>query len=924
MDQKKMLDTNLLSRFAKNAYRRMHAGDNATLAAAKSYADTKAATGAGGSEMLHFKEVVTDVRTLKSWGYGFYGHGYKEDFFGITFYGKDWNKEENLLMQNINKNNFLTYENVFTPTKEAVIFYTYSDLIPDMAGGRPGLCRMKIILFNGRKESGDLEGYLDWVNCEKPRGSEKVFSIVNGMPTGSYDIVFLARRFFARSSDGTIYNRWSGCEKYNVYTTHTSTHPETNEEISIESALARTDATFYNEASRQILVVDESYTLLEIPTLDTSGHLASDKNAPEAFNMLHFAGRDEVVTPAHVSTVNTIAINACNERTPGEYTFSITPADEEAIPPYNYVVILPTVEASLGGPLEGLIMEPNTSVGIRVLPYNNTCNPNVWGNPAIPVNSEFVHVSQDYPEGEYSIVYFCNRFFAKDSSGVLHNRWAECERFNTYTVRELMNPDTGEPADPYIGKARSEVVFVDDSNGRTYRANADGELVQFAFLNSDGKLPMSVIPQSLQCVQHYNGDATGNIVNQMPTGDFTVVYSTSYRRFFAKTANSLHRTWSTSNLFNNGEHPRTDTLFINDATGRILVADADGNLIELASLSSIPSAIAENAAAIETLKETMYNNDSSTLAFGDNATIPGAKLGPTTEVEGGYGLVEDENGMTFCAELEPGESMYFYARSYSTEDIALEAHFSEGVCTGEVVPLSEIPDFAVLGGTSNETLQYMTADNLAENNCITNNTDDTMAVYCSMVMPSEDNWPERIALPQMLKHDLKITSVENLVNRLKRGEVIAVDNCKLSCLSGGYFYPDSRFDHAAAIALPPSDLSGVEHLSSLYVYRKTGSSTSIWPKCDSVIDFETADISQISCSSGKFLFCEYNLSQGYSNAILMAVTSLFAAFYPVYKDTKKLATDLSALTKRVAALEAASTATTQSDEAPADNTEQEV
>lgn len=918
MDQKKMLDTNLLSRFAKNAYRRMHAGDNATLAAAKSYADAKTVTGAGGSEMLRFKEVVTDVRTLKSWGYGFCYKGYQEDFYRITFY---WNTQDSLLMENINKNHFLIYENIFTPTKETVILHTYSDLIPDAVGGSQGLCSMKVLLFNVSLKE---EGYLS-ENLEKSRGREKVFSIVNGMPTGSYDIVFLARRFFARSSDGTIFNRWPGCEKYNVYTTQTSTNPETNEEVSIESALARTGATFYNEASRQILVVDESYTLLEIPTLDTSGHLASDKNAPEAFNMLHFAGRDEVVTPAHVSTVNTIAINACNERTPGEYTFSLTPADEEAIPPYNYIVILPTVAASLGGPLEGLIVKPNTSGGIRVLPYNNTCNPNVWGNPAIPVNSEFVHVSQDYPEGEYSIVYFCNRFFAKDSSGVLHNRWAECERFNTYTVRELMNPDTGEPADPYIGKARSEVVFVDDSNGRAYRANADGELVQFAFLNSDGKLPVSVIPQSLQCVQHYNGDATGNIVNQMPTGDFTVVYSTSYRRFFAKTANSLHRTWSTSNLFNNGEHPRTDTLFINDATGRILVADADGNLIELASLSSIPSAIAENAAAIETLKETMYNNDSSTLAFGDNATIPGAKIGPTTEVEGGYGVVEAENGMTFCAELEPGESMYFYARSYSTEDDGLNAHVEDGVCTGEVVPLSEILDFAVLAVTNSTTLPHMTADDLAENNSITNNTDETMAVYCSMTVPSEDNWPERIALPQMLKHDLKITSVENLVNRLKRGEVIAVDNCKLSCLSGGFFYPDSRFDHAAAIALPPSDLSGVEHLSSLYVYRKTGSSTSLWPKCDSVIDFETADISQISCSSGKFLFCEYNLSQGYSNAILMAVTSLFAAFYPVYKDTKKLATDLSALTKRVAALEAASTATTataQSDEAPADNTEQ--
>lgn len=422
----------------------------------------------------------------------------------------------------------------------------------------------------------------------------------------------------------------------------------------------------------------------------------------------------------------------------------------------------------------------------------------------------------------------------------------------------------------------------------------------------------------LKEIQHYNGDATGTIVNQMPTGDFTVVYSTSYRRFFAKTANSLHRTWSTSSQFNNGEHPRTDTLFINDATGRILVADADGNLIELASLSSIPSAIAENTAAIENLNEAMYNNDSSTLAFGDTGSFSGLKIGPNTEIECGYGLITDENGMTFCAELEPGESIYLYARSYSTEDGALEAHFSDGVCTGNVVPLSEIPDFAVLFGTNNETLQYMTADDLAENNCITNNTDEEMVVYCSMVVPSEDNWPEYLALPQILKHDIKITSVENLVNKLKRGEVIAVDNCKLSCISGGSFYPDLRFDHAAVVALPPSELSGVEHLSSLYVSHATGPGTTLWPKCDSVIDFDTAGITHMS-TSGKFLICEYNLSQGYSNAILMAVTSLFAAFYPVYKDMKKLATNLTALTKRVAALEAASTATTQSDESPADN-----
>lgn len=924
MDQKKMLDTNLLSRFAKNAYRRMHAGDNATLAAAKSYADTKAATGAGGSAMLHFKEVVTDVRTLKSWGYGRYGHGYQEDFFRITFYWEEWNAKGDLLIQNINKNDFLIYENVFTPTKEAVIFYTYSDLIPDMAGGSSGLCSMKIILFNGRKESGDLEGYLDWVNFEKPRGREKAFAVVNGMPTGSYDIVFLARRFFARSADGTIFNRWPGCEKYNVYTTQTSTHPETNEEVSIESALARTDATFYNEASRQILVVDESYTLLEIPTLDTSGHLPSDKNAPEAFNMLHFAGRDEVVTPAHVSTVNTIAINACNERVPGEYTFSITPADEEAIPPYNYVVILPTIEASLGGPLEGLIVKPNTSGGIRVLPYNNTCNPNVWGNPAIPANSAFVHVSQDYPEGEYSIVYFCNRFFAKDSSGVLHNRWAECERFNTYTVRELMNPDTGEPADPYIGKARSEVVFVDDSNGRTYRANADGELVQFAFLNSDGKLPVSVIPQSLQCVQHYNGDATGNIVNQMPTGDFTVVYSTSYRRFFAKTANSLHRTWSTANLFNNGEHPRTDTLFINDATGRILVADADGNLSDLASLSSIPSAITENAAAIETLKEAMYNNDSSTLAFGDNATIPGAKLGPTTEVEGGYGLVEDENGMTFCAELEPGESMYFYARSYSTDDDGLNAHVEDGLCTGEVVPLSEIPDFAVLAATNSTTLPHMTADDLAENNSITNNTDETMAVYCSMFVPSEDNWPAYLALPQMLKHELKLPPVEYLTSVLEHGGIIRANDFRITLVGkngSSDLDLDKSYKHIAVIGMPQTSMGGDGYSSNAQLHRSSGSPIYLNVGFKSVAyrkDIDTDDANYIHVPF-PCLVCQYNDLGETGAALLEAITNLSLKIQNAYSSLNIAITNL---TKRVAALEAASTATTtstQSDEVPADN-----
>lgn len=919
MDQKKMLDTNLLSRFAKNAYRRMHAGDNATLAAAKSYADAKTASGAGGSEMLHFKEVVTDVRTLKSWGYGFCYKGYQEDFDRITFY---WNTQDSLLMENINKNYFLIYENIFTPTKETVILHTYSDLIPDAVGGSKGLCSMKVLLFNVSLKA---EGYLS-ENLEKSRGREKVFSIVNGMPTGSYDIVFLARRFFARSVDGTIYNRWPGCEKYNVYTSHTSTHPETNEEISIESALARTNATFYNEASQQILVADESYMLLEIPTLDTSGHLPSDKNAPEAFNMLHFAGRDEVVTPAHVSTVNTIALNACNERAPGEYTFSITPADIVALPQYNYV-ILPTITASLGGPLEGLILKPITSELTRVLPYNNTCNPNVWGNPAIPVNSEFVYVSQDYPEGEYSIVYFCNRFFAKDSSGVLHNRWAECERFNTYTVRELMNPDTGEPADPYIGKARSEVVFVDDSNGRTYRANADGELVQFAFLNSDGKLPVSVIPQSLQCVQHYNGDASGSVVNQMPTGDFTIVYSTSYRRFFAKTANSLHRTWSTSNLFNNGEHPRTDTLFINDATGRILVADADGNLIELASLSSIPSAIAENAAAIETLKEAMYNNDSSTLAFGDNATIPGAKLGPTTEVEGGYGLVEDENGMTFCAELEPGESMYFYARSYSTEDGGLNEHVEYGVCTGEVVPLSEIPDFAVLAATNSTTLPHMTADDLAENNSITNNTDETMAVYCSMVVPSEDNWPAYLALPQMLKHELKLPPVEYLTSVLEHGGIIRANDFRITLVGkngSSDLDLDKSYKHIAVIGMPLTSMGGDGYSSNAQLHRSSGSPIYLNVGFKSVAyrkDIDTDDVNYIHVPF-PCLVCQYNDLGETGAALLESITNLSLKIQNAYSS---LNTAITNLTNRVAALEAASTATTataQSDEVPADNTEQ--
>ena len=669
--------------------------------------------------------------------------------------------------------------------------------------------------------------------------------------------------------------------------------------------------------------MDDNYILVEIISLDYTGHFPSDNTAPDAFNMLHFAGRDEVVTPAHVSTVNTIAINACNERTPAEYTFYLTPSDAEALPLHK-MVILPNIAASLGGPLEGLILEPNASGEIRVLPYNNMCNRDVWGNPAIPANSAFVQVSQDYPEGEYSIVYFCNRFFAKDSSGVLHNRWLNCERFNSYTIIDRNNPDTGILTALYIGKARSEVVFVDDSNGRTYRANADGELVQFAFLNSDGKLPMSVIPQSLQCVQHYNGDATGNIVNQMPTGDFTVVYSTSYRRFFAKTANSLHRTWSTSNLFNNGEHPRTDTLFINDATGRILVADADGNLIELASLSSIPSAIAENAAAIETLKETMYNNDSSTLAFGDNATIPGAKLGPTTEVEGGYGLVEDENGMTFCAELEPGESMYFYARSYSTEDGGLNAHVEYGVCTGEVVPLSEIPDFAVLAATNSTTLPHMTADDLAENNSITNNTDETMAVYCSMFVPSEDNWPAYLALPQMLKHELKLPPVEYLTSVLEHGGIIRANDFRITLVGkngSSDLDLDKSYKHIAVIGMPTTSMGGDGYSSNAQLHRSSGSPIYLNVGFKSVAYRKYIDTDDVDYIHVPFtcLVCQYNDLGETGSALLEAITNLSLKIQNAYSS---LNTAITNLTKRVTALEAASTATTataQSDEAPADN-----
>lgn len=925
MDQKKMLDTNLLSRFAKNAYRRMHAGDNATLAAAKSYADTKAATGAGGSAMLHFKEVVTDVRTLKSWGYGEYTDYYREDFRRIHFRWEDWETPENLLMQNINKNNFLIYENLFTPTKESVIFYTYTDLIPDVPGGDAGLCSMKIILFNGLIESGTYKGYLDLGNLEKPlREPQRVTVLVNDMPQDAYDIVFFGRRFVARSTDGTIYNRWPGCENYNIYTPHTSIHPETNEEITIETALARTDTILFNDLTRQILVVDDNYILVEIISLDYTGHFPSDNTVPDAFNMLHFAGRDEVVTPAHVSTVNTIAINACNERTPAEYTFYLTPSDAEALPLHK-MVILPNIAASLGGPLEGLILEPNASGEIRVLPYNNMCNRDVWGNPAIPANSAFVQVSQDYPEGEYSIVYFCNRFFAKDSSGVLHNRWLNCERFNSYTIIDRHNPDTGILTALYIGKARSEVVFVDDSNGRTYRANADGELVQFAFLNSDGKLPVSVIPQSLQCVQHYNGDASGSVVNQMPTGDFTVVYSTSYRRFFAKTANSLHRTWSTSNLFNNGEHPRTDTLFINDATGRILVADADGNLIELASLSSIPSAIAENAAAIEKLNEAMYNNDSSTLAFGDNATIPGAKIGPTTEIEGGYGVVEAENGMTFCAELEPGESMYFYARSYSTEDDGLNAHVEDGLCTGEVVPLSEIPDFAVLAATNSTTLPHMTADDLAENNSITNNTDETMAVYCSMFVPSEDNWPAYLALPQMLKHELELPPVEYLTSVLEHGGIIGANDFKITFLRSNSLDLDldKSYKHIAIIGMPMTSVGGDSYSAKAQLRRYSSSDSPIELQVDFTsvryrrdIDDDNVDYIHVPFSC---LVCQYNDAGETGIALLEAITNLSLKIQNAYSSLNRAITNL---TSRVAALEAASTATTataQSDEVPADN-----
>lgn len=924
MDQKKMLDTNLLSRFAKNAYRRMHAGDNATLAAAKSYADTKAATGAGGSAMLHFKEVVTDVRTLKSWGYGEYTDYYREDFRRIHFRWEDWETPENLLMQNINKNNFLIYENLFTPTKESVIFYTYTDLIPDVPGGDAGLCSMKIILFNGLIESGTYKGYLDLGNLEKPlREPQRVTVLVNDMPQDAYDIVFFGRRFVARSTDGTIYNRWPGCENYNIYTPHTSIHPETNEEITIETALARTDTILFNDLTRQILVVDDNYILVEIISLDYTGHFPSDNTVPDAFNMLHFAGRDEVVTPAHVSTVNTIAINACNERTPAEYTFYLTPSDAEALPLHK-MVILPNIAASLGGPLEGLILEPNASGEIRVLPYNNMCNRDVWGNPAIPANSAFVQVSQDYPEGEYSIVYFCNRFFAKDSSGVLHNRWLNCERFNSYTIIDRNNPDTGILTALYIGKARSEVVFVDDSNGRTYRANADGELVQFAFLNSDGKLPVSVIPQSLQCVQHYNGDATGNIVNQMPTGDFTVVYSTSYRRFFAKTANSLHRTWSTANLFNNGEHPRTDTLFINDATGRILVADADGNLIELASLSSIPARITENTAAIEELKDLVLANDVATLAYGDTGTLSGVKLGPNPELESGYGMVEDENGMLFCAELAPGESVYLYARSYSTEDGALDAHVSEGVCTGEVVPLSEIPDFAVLAGIGDGTTsQFMTADDLAENNCITNNTDETMAVYCSMVVPSEDNWPAYLALPQMLKHELKLPPVEYLTSVLEQGGITRAQDFKMILVGGGSstYDLDKSYKHIAIIGLPQTSMGGDGYSSNAQLHRSSGSPIYLNVTFKSVTSRRNIDTDNVDYLQVPFqcLVCQYNELGATGIALLTAITNLSLKIQNAYSS---LNTAITNLTNRVAALEAASTATTataQSDEAPADN-----
>lgn len=924
MDQKKMLDTNLLSRFAKNAYRRMHAGDNATLAAAKSYADTKTATGAGGSEMLHFKEVVTDVRTLKSWGYGEYTDYYREDFRRIHFNWEDWDTPENLLMQNINKNNFLIYENLFTPTKESVIFYTYSDLIPDVPGGDAGLCSMKIILFNGLIESGTYKGYLDLGNLEKPlREPQRVTVLVNDMPQDAYDIVFFGRRFVARSTNGTIYNRWPGCENYNIYTPHTSIHPETNEEITIETALARTDTILFNDLTRQILVVDDNYILVEIISLDYTGHFPSDNTAPDAFNMLHFAGRDEVVTPAHVSTVNTIAINACNERTPAEYTFYLTPSDAEALPLHK-MVILPNIAASLGGPLEGLILEPNASGEIRVLPYNNMCNRDVWGNPAIPANSAFVQVSQDYPEGEYSIVYFCNRFFAKDSSGVLHNRWLNCERFNSYTIIDRNNPDTGILTALYIGKARSEVVFVDDSNGRTYRANADGELVQFAFLNSDGKLPVSVIPQSLQCVQHYNGDATGNIVNQMPTGDFTVVYSTSYRRFFAKTANSLHRTWSTSNLFNNGEHPRTDTLFINDATGRILVADADGNLIELASLSSIPTRITENTAAIEELKDLVLANDVATLAYGDTGMLSGVKLGPNPETVSGYGMVEDENGMLFCAELEPGESVYLYARSYSTEDIALDAHVSEGVCTGEVVPLSEIPDFAVLAEIGDGTTsQFMTADDLAENNCITNNTDETMGVYCSMVVPSEDNWPAYLALPQMLKHELKLPPVEYLTSVLEQGGITRAQDFKMILVGGGSstYDLDKSYKHIAIIGLPQTSMGGDGYSSNAQLHRSSGSPIYLNVTFKSVTSRRNIDTDNVDYLQVPFqcLVCQYNELGATGIALLTAITNLSLKIQNAYSS---LNTAITNLTNRVAALEAASTATTataQSDEAPADN-----
>ena len=188
-------------------------------------------------------------------------------------------------------------------------------------------------------------------------------------------------------------------------------------------------------------------------------------------------------------------------------------------------------------------------------------------------------------------------------------------------------------------------------------------------------------------------------------------------------------------------------------------------------------------------------------------------------------MVEDENGMLFCAELAPGESVYLYARSYSTEDGALDAHVSEGVCTGEVVPLSEIPDFVVMAATNSTTLPHMTADDLAENNCITNNTDETMVVYCSMVVPSEDNWPAYLALPQMLKHELKLPPVEYLTSILEKGGITRAQDFKMILVGGGSstYDLDKSYKHIAIIGLPQTSMGGDGYSSNAQLHRSSGS-----------------------------------------------------------------------------------------------------